>query len=68
MEDRKEPMDVAFLVKKETVYTKRDIVNHIRQQTPEGQLFVFDLVKLSLDLVIRGKEKLADFDTKLLES
>mgnify|MGYP001607789514 CR=1 FL=1 len=44
LEDRKEPMDIPFLIKGPTVYTKRDIINAIRTQTDEGHLFVFDLI------------------------
>lgn len=43
-------------------WTRRELINAIHSGSPEGKRFVNNLVKLALDLFLRGREKIEGFE------
>ena len=52
----------VYLFNKSGEWTRPQLIEAIQNDHPQGVKLISNLVKLSLDLVLRGKEKLVDFE------
>ena len=65
IEDLKKRGDKPFIASKEGVFSGIQLAEEVDKETDKGLKMINSLVKLTIDLLARGKEKLDDLDGNL---
>lgn len=60
--ERQDNLNIPYLITKGQIFTKQDIINELKNQTPLCQVFLNDMILLAVDMLSRGKEKTPNFE------